>query len=181
MPLEIRTTWPQLGMRTTRPVMRISQPKGELQIKQQKVAMEIDRELPRVLIDQSQCFKELGNKNLVEMAQEAAQLGRERVLEYTGKMAEEGDQLARIEQRRPVIAELAMARMEQEREWNIAFIPQSRPKIDVTGYLQINWRVLKGQMNYQPRVPKVSFQPGKLAIYMRQYGKVEIHYVDKKV
>lgn len=181
MPLEIRTTWPQMGMRTTPSRLEIIQPNGELQIKQQKVEMSIDRELPRVLIDQSSCFKELGVKNLVEMTQETAQLARQSVLEYIGKMTEEADRLGQIEYKGPVIAELSLERMEQLREFNIAFIPQSRPQFDVTGHLKINWGVREGHAEYQPHFPKISFQPGKLEIYMRRHAKLEMHYIDKKV
>ena len=181
MPLEIHTTWPRLGMRTTPARLEINQPQGKLQIRSQKIKQVIDRRLPQVLIDQSQCFKELGCKNPVEMAEEAAALGRQRVLEYIGRLAEEGDYLGQIDYKRPAIAELAQARMEQNWAWNIAFLPQSRPQFEVTGHLRINWQVSAGKTDYQPQLPQFRFRPGKLEIYLRQHAQQEIHYLDEKV
>ncbi|HHY05987.1 MAG TPA: hypothetical protein GX532_03280 [Clostridia bacterium] len=183
MSLEIRTTWSQLGMRTTPPVLEIKQPQGELKMKQQKTELVMEREPIQVLIDQSRCFYECGIKNTVEITEDAAQIGREIAFEYTGQMAEEGDQLARIENtEEDIIGEIAMQRMEREndREWNIAFIPQSQPEFEVTGSLKLDWRVLKGLSEFIPRYPQIKYQPGNLEIYMKQYGKVEIRYVDQR-
>ena len=184
MALEIRTTWAKIGIQTTRPGLEIRQPKGELQITRQKVEMIVDRELPRVLIDQSACFKECGSKNTGEIIAETAQLAQRKTLEYIGIMAEEGDYLAQIENRGvDAIGELALERMERENnpEWNIAFIPQSKPEFDVTGHLKIDWRVIRGQIEYQTRAPQISFRPGTTKIYLRQHGKIEFRYIDQKV
>ena len=181
--LEIRTTWTQLGMRTTPSVLEIRQPRGELALKQQKTEMVIEQEPVQVLIDQSRCFAECGIKNTLEMAEEAAQLGRECTAEYTGQMAEEGEQLARLEDtKEDLIGEQALQRMERtnDREWNIAFVPQSQPEFEVTGSFKLDWRVQKGLFQFTPRYPQINGQPGKLEIYVQQYGKVEIRYLDQK-
>ena len=182
MSLEIRTTWAKIGIQTTRPVLEMRQPKGELQIKQQRLEMAIDREFPRVLIDQSACFKECGIKNTGETVAETAQIAQRKALEYTGMLAAEGDFLAQIENNGEAIAELALERMEREgnAEWNIAFIPQSRPKYDVTGYLQIDWRVIWGQIEYRAQAPQMNFHPGTTKIYLRQHGKIDFRYLDQK-
>ncbi|MDD2432477.1 MAG: DUF6470 family protein [Clostridia bacterium] len=184
MSLEIRTTWTQLGMRTTPPVLEIRQPRGELELKQQKTELVMEREPIRVSIDQSRCFYECGVKNTVEIVEDAAQLGREIAFEHTGQMAEEGDQLARIENTaKDIIGELALQRMEREndREWNIAFLPQSQPEFEVTGSLKLDWHVLKGLSQFTPRYPQINYQPGKLKIYIKQYGKIEIRSLDRRV
>lgn len=184
MALEIRTTWAKIGVRTTQPVLEIRQPRGEQQIKRQKVEMVVDREPPRVLIDQSACFKECGIKNMVEMVAETAQLAQRKALEYIGIMAEEGDYLAQIENRgEDPVGELALQSMERESnpEWNIAFIPQSRPKFDVIGHLKIDWRVIQGQIEYRARAPQISFRPGTTKIYLRQPGKIDFRYIDQKI
>jgi len=182
MSLEIRTTWTQLGIRTTPSVLQMRQSRAAWEQKSQKVEMVLEREPVQVLIDQSRCFAECGIRNTGEIIEEAAQLGRERVLEYTGQMAEEGDCLARIEEQRPVIAELAEERMARanDDEWNIAFVPQSRPEFEVRGSLKLDWRVLKGWSEFTPQYPQISYQPGQLEIYMRQYGKIEFRYLDQK-
>jgi len=153
-------------------------------MKQQKIKMVIEQELPQVLIDQSRCFAECGIKNPGEMTRDSANLARQRAFEYTGRMAQEGDQLARIEQSGPggsTIGVIALERMElaNNAERNIAFIPQSQPEFEVTGSLKIDWQVMKGLVEYTPSYPQFSYQPRQLDIYVQQYGKIEFHYVDK--
>jgi hypothetical protein len=155
-------------------------------MRQQKIKMMVERELPQVLIDQSRCFAECGIKNPEEMTRDSVNIARQRVLEYTGRMAEEGDRLARIEQSGrggSIIGELALERMEvtNSDEWNIAFIPQSQPEFEVTGSLSIDWQVMKGLVEYTPRYPQISYQPRQLDIYVQQYGKIEFCYIDEKV
>lgn len=185
MSLEIRTTPFVLGMRSVPGVLEIRQPRGDLKIQQQKIQILIERTPPQVLIDQSRCFAECGIKSPAEVVRDSAELGRERAMEYTGRIAEEGDRLARIEEgagKGSLIGELALEREElaNSGEWNIAFVPQSRPEFEVIGSLNIDWRVIKGLVEYIPRYPQISYQPGQLDIYVRQYGKIEFHYLDER-
>jgi len=185
MSLQIRTTPFILGMRSVPGALEIRQPRGEFKMKQQKIKMVVEQELPKVLIDQSRCFAECGIKNPEEMTRDSANLARQRALEYTGRMAEEGDRLARIEQSGPkgsIIGELALERIElaNSAERNIAFIPQSRPEFEVTSSLSIDWQIEKGFIEYIPRYPQISYRPSQLEIYVQQYGKIEFHYLDEK-
>lgn len=184
MALEIRTTWAKIGIQTTRPFLEMRQPQGELQIKQQRIKMVVDRELPRVLIDQSACFQECGLKPPSVVAAEAAQLARQKALEYMAIMAAEGDRLGQIENAgEDAIGELSLESMERENstEWNIAFIPQSRPQYEVTGHLKIDWQVLEGGIKYQQQHPQFKFRPWTTEIYLRQHGEIKIRYLDERV
>lgn len=184
MALEIRTTWSKIGIQTYRPFLEIQQPSGKLKIKSQKTQLVIDRELPRVLIDQSACFKELGFKTPMEFTAEMAQKARQRALEYVGEIAEEGDFLARLEYKGPhPLAELALRRMERDDylEWNFDLLPKSRPKFDVRGHLKIDWQVLEGKVEFEPRPPQLHYRPWVTKIYLRQQGEVQIRYIDEKV
>ncbi len=183
MSLEIRTTWAKIGIQTTRPFLEMRQPQGELQIKQQRMKMVVDRELPRVLINQSACFEECGIKSPAVTVAETAELARQNALEYTAIMAAEGDRLGQIENGAgDMIGELSLERMEEENsaEWNIAFIPQSRPQYEVTGHLKIDWQVVEGGMQYQQQYPQFKFRPWTTEIYLRQHGKIEMRYLDER-
>lgn len=183
MSLEIRTTWSKIGIQTTRPTLEIWQSKGEIEIQPQKMEAVIDRELPRVLLDQSACFNESGLKSMADLAAEAAEIARETALEYTGVLAEEGDRLAQIENPEDGFADVALSRMEREdsSEWTIGLMPQSRPQIEVTGHLEIDWQLIEGSMEYQHRYPEFKCRRGTIDIYLQQQGKVEVRYLDQKV
>lgn len=183
MPLEIRTTWAKLGIQTTRAFLEMSQPLGQFERESQRTELVIDRTLPRVLIDQSACFKECGLKNPVELTAEMAEIARQNILKYMGRTAQEGDRLARVDNPADAVAEIARARMEQARaaDWTFTMIPQSRPKIEVIGDLKIDWQVIQGRCEYQRQYPRYIFHPGSIKIYLEQRGGVEIRYVDRKV
>lgn len=181
MSLQIRTIPTQIGLRTTPPVLEIKQPRGELEVKQQKTELVIEREPVKVHIDQKACFAEYGIKNTVEMVRETAELAKEIAFEEIGHLAQEGDQLAAIENYQgDMFGELAWQRMERfnDHEWNIAFIPEEQPNFEVTGDLKLDWRIIEGFIHYTPRFPEITYYPGQLDIYIQQYGRVEINYVD---
>ncbi|MFZ5753278.1 MAG: DUF6470 family protein [Bacillota bacterium] len=183
MRLQIHTTWAKIGINNIKPVQSIRRPRGEQSIQQIKAEMIIDQELPKVLIDQRQCFSEAGLKSPQELSDEYAQLGRKLVLEGTARRAEEGDRLGRIED--PIPFRTLIADMAEENAWpvidfNIDFIPKSRPKIEVTGYLKIDWRLGGAVTEYKPRKAITQYQPGKVEIYLRQRGQIQISVIDEK-
>jgi hypothetical protein len=67
---------------------------------QEYVKVEIESELPRVQIDQYQCFAEAGLKNNGDLLREAAQMSIQQAMDYTAKAAADGDELAAIENTR---------------------------------------------------------------------------------
>lgn len=184
MRLEMHSTMAQIGIVNKKPVQTIRQPKGEQSIKQVKAEMIVDRELPRVLIDQSQCFSEVGLKSVFELTRENAQLGYQHVLEEIGRIAEEGDQMAHIEDGRPlrtVLADIAEARAWRPVDITVDLLPKSRPKIEVTGHLYIDWKLGGAKLDYKPNKAITRYQPGDVNIYIKRWNNLEIHVVDEKV
>lgn len=166
MPLTINSTKPQLQITTTNARLNIQQPKGELSITQTKPAMTIDRQLPRVLIDQSQQFSEVGLKKWYELIDEYAQLGRQQALKGIARIVEDGNRMAQIQKRMPpAIPELAQKNSTPSKlEFNFDMIPKTRPKIEVEGYLNIDWQLGKTEINYKLRKPIVEYTPGRVDI-----------------
>lgn len=183
MPLSITTTKGQIGINTTNAYLDIRQPKGEQSIRQVKPQMMIDRELPKVLIDQSQPFAEAGRKPWSQVAEEYAQLGRQQALEGIARIVDDGNRMAMIQRKMPsAIPEIAFNNsMSKQHEFNFAMIPTSRPKIEVTGHLDIQWKLGGVEYNYTPRNPVADYNPGKVDIYMQQYPKTEIRFIDNRV
>lgn len=181
MTIQIRTTKAQIGIRTTTPELRIRQPKGELELKQTKPQLQIEKELPKVKIDQHQCFAEAGLKNYLELTRENADIGYQEALKAVARIAEEGNRMAEFEKGDSAIVSIAGDKIFTERSFNVKFIPQSRPKISWTGYLNINWQIDKAKINYSAHKPEVQYTPGKTEIYLRQRPSLDITYIDEKV
>lgn len=180
MPLQINTTPGLIGINSILGWQSIQQPRGEQRISQPKAQMEIDRELPKVYIDQYQCFAEAGLKNPTDFTKDNVQWSYKCFLEGIAQYNEEGDMLAQIEKGinpMPIIAE---NRAFPRYDFNIDFIPKSRPKIDVKGYLRIEWKTNQPVISYQVRKPVIDFHPGKVEIFMRQWPDIEINYIDER-
>jgi len=182
MPISITTVKGQIGINTTNAYLDIRQPKGEQSIRQIKPQMTVDRELPKVIIDQSQCFAEAGRKPISQVVSEYAQLGRQQALEGIARIVEDGNRMAMIQNKMPAaIPEIALKNSTpKQNEFNFGLIPTSRPKIDVTGYLNINWQLGGVEYSYTPRKPIADYNPGKVDIYMKQYPKTEIRFIDTR-
>lgn len=178
--LQINTTPGLIGINTILGRQSIEQPQGELTVNQAKSQMHIDRELPQVIIDQYECFAEAGLKNNTDLRREISQLSYKCLMDSIANYNQEGDMLAQIEKPGNPLPTIAENKAFPQYEFNIDFIPKSRPKIDVTGHINISWDIHKPTINYEVRRPVVDYQPGKAEIYMRQWPRVEIRFIDEK-
>jgi hypothetical protein len=134
-----------------------------------------------VHIDQYQCFAEAGLKNNMDLLREAAQIGKQQAMQYIAKTAADGDRLAAVEKGGTPIADISERDAYPEKEFNIDVIPKSRPQIEVTGSLKVD---------FQPGGVKFSFEPGQLnvqatrpevTIYLRQRPSIHFQYVGENV
>lgn len=180
MPFQIKSTPGLIGINTISAKLSIRQPRGRQEISQPKAELYIERELPRVIIDQYQCFAEAGLKNPTDFAKDNGQWSYKCFLEAIARYNEEGDMLAQIEKGSNPFPVIAENRAFPRYDFNIDFIPRSRPKIDVTGYLNMRWKINKPLINYEVRKPIVDYERGKVEIFMRQWPSLEIKYIDGK-
>lgn len=183
MRLSITTIKPILEHNTTWGTMSIEQPKGEQNITQIPAKMEIDRELPKVIIDQYQCFAEAGLKNNMDLTLDNTHFAKQKVMEAISRIVSDGDRMASIENHMPeAVPELSEQNTwTPEREFNFDLVPKSRPKIDFTGHLNINWQLGKADINYTPRKPVINHQPSKVEFYLKQRPSIEIRFIDEKI
>lgn len=103
--IAINTTRPVLNLQTTRPQIEINSQAAKLEIRQPRGELELDGTAYRYSI---------GLKNLQDMARDNAQESRQIVLETIGRIAEEGDRMARIESKEEVFANMAAEASIQE-------------------------------------------------------------------
>lgn len=182
MPIQINTVKPQIQLEITEPKMHIEQTSGELSIRTTDTEMVIDKEMPKVKIDQYQCFAEAGLKNNRDLSKEFAQLGYQKAMEAISNIVSEGDTLMNIQYSKGnTIALIAKsAKWGSEKEFNFDMIPKSRPKISVEGHLEVNWNPGKVDINYTPKSLKINFQRGKVEVYLNQKPNIDIRYIDDK-
>ncbi|EIV99092.1 DUF6470 family protein [Thermoanaerobacter siderophilus] len=181
MNIVIHQTFGRIGIETFPAQISIESQKADLEIKQIPAKMEIDQKLPQVHIDQYQCFYEAGLKNIFDLVHDEAQWSKQIALEEIGKIAEDGDTLASIENHQDVIVSLSEKTLSQDIDFNVDLMPKSRPQIWFEGYLNINWQLGGVEIKATPHKPQISVAPAHVNIYIRQYPSIKIQYVGNNV
>lgn len=139
--IAISTTRPVLNLQTTRPQIEINSQAAKLEISQAKGELEIDNTAYRYSI---------GIKNLQDMARDNSEEGRQIVIETIGRIAEDGDRMARIESKENVFANMAA-------EANIKEAPE------------ITWAPIQApNIRYNLTPAQIDYIPGKLDINLRR-------------
>lgn len=180
--LRITTTNAQIGIQTTNGRYEMHQPKGEQSIVQTGAKMSIDKKAPTVIIDTYEQRAELGFKNNMDLLTEAKHLAKQATLNAISRIVSDGNRMANITKRMPAaIPELAEKNSRPPmHEFNFGLTPTSRPKIDVDGYLRINWELGGTDINYQPQKPQIEYTKGNIETYMKQYHEVNIEYIETR-
>ena len=109
--------------------------------------VQINRQMPRVKIDQYECFRDAGLKNNADFSADSAAYSYKRGMEGIGNIVDEGNRLQAIENGNfDVICDIAFESGLEEVDYNVDIIPKSRPKIEVEGSLNIEYEM--GKVNF---------------------------------
>lgn len=177
MRITMQSTPALIGMSTNNAKldMHTEHPKVEIETTQPRIEMR--NEQPKVLIDQSQCFSESGLKSVFELTAENAQMASQLMYESVGRIAEQGNELANIQNKNNAIADQAEynAYDQFKREFNLGTMPKSRPKITVVEG-STNAQYVKGTVDVKAVRGQIDMQytPGKVDIYMKQMNQLNI-------
>lgn len=139
--IAINTTRPQLNLQTTRPQIDINSQAARLEIRQATGELELDYTPYRYSI---------GIKNIQDMARDNAREGKQTALETIGRIAQEGDRMARIETKENAIAEMSA-------EANLPELPE------------LIWvPIEKPDISYKFNPAQIEYIPGNLDINLRR-------------
>jgi hypothetical protein len=182
MGLTIQTTDIQLGVEHIPSQLNIRTQNARLEMHREQAELKIHTEQPKVHIDQYECFAEEGLKNNYDFAKEAAQKGYRQVLKYTGQAVQDGYAMAAVENGGNAISSIARRNMLQTDEYGMDFIPKSRPKVEVSGGMNIRWDTnAEGALNgidgdYIQGNVDIHYEPAKINTYVKQYPSIKISY-----
>ena len=182
MGLSISRTDIKLGMESSPARLEMQSQPARIDFHHTDAKLNIRTDPPRVTIDQYECFAEAGLKNNYDLLKDASSRAYQHIMEYIGQTAEDGRTLAAIENGGNPIAAIAARDAFPVHEFGIGFIPQSRPKIDVTGSVQIepvldsNGATNSITGDYTPGSLNINYIPWQLNIYVKQYPSINIKY-----
>lgn len=185
MGLEINSVPARLSIETTPSHLSIRSRMAKLELSHKNVKIDIRTELPRVIIDQYECFATSGLMGPIDLTRQEGQRGMQQAVTYTGKIAGDGDSMAAIENPDPM-PDIVERDAFPEHEFGLDYMPKARPKITVTGGVQISSdRSAEGATNgvqgtFTPADVSISYTPAQVRISMAQYASVNMRYTGSK-
>jgi len=118
--------------------MEIETQNARFKLHQNHAKVEIETELPKSRLTSMKLLQAPGLKTIWIWQGNSAK-GRQNALRYIGKVADDGDALAAIENGGNLIPELAKRDSYKTHEFNIDAIPKASPKVSVSGGLEIDF------------------------------------------
>lgn len=184
MSLQIQQTRGQIGIQTSPGQVQIESPKQTLEMSVSQAHVKVEATLPKITIDQSQCFSESGLKGIVDFMSEAVSFAKSQMLQSMGRIAEQGNQLTDIHLSTTAIQDQGVYNAYDQfiYDYNMETMPKSRPTINVReGTLDIS--VQEGEIRNNTKVQRanISYRPGSVQISMLQYPSINIQAIDTKV
>ncbi|UFT98547.1 DUF6470 family protein [Radiobacillus kanasensis] len=161
--------------------MSIKQPKAIQSIEQPKAQLQINTSPSKLNIDQSQAWADMDLKPISRRIEEAAQLGREALLEGITRRARQGNELMKIEHGGNPISRQAKENSEDSpKQFNIGWIPSAGSvKIDYEpAKVDITVIPRKPIIDIQPQKPLLNYQPGDIDVGMKQWNYLKIDFVN---
>lgn len=186
--MEISRTDSKLGIETTTGKLEMKRTDPKVELRQKNAKINIETEPIRVTIDQSESFASAGLKGYEQLTRENAQLGRQKLMEYIAKVASNGDMMADIKSGGDPIAMIGAQAFNSQKTFDFGLIPTVRPKIEVTGSLQIDPEpFMEGtrngvQINVVDGKTDIKYSPAQVRIFVEQYASINYKYLpDKKI
>ncbi|MCF6093416.1 DUF6470 family protein [Microaerobacter geothermalis] len=178
--IQIEQTYAQIGIKTTPSTQEIRQPQADLNLRQIPAKLEIERIPSRLNIDQSQAWAEVNLKDPIQLTRDESERAKQLALEGIARIVEEGNQLAAIENQGDSIAEIALQNtITGPVDYNVGFIPSyGSVRIDYQpAQLNFNWTINGVEMNPVIKQPEISYQPGKVEVYVKQKNSISFQVV----
>ncbi|WP_349408636.1 DUF6470 family protein [Pseudalkalibacillus sp. SCS-8] len=178
--IQIQSTKGLIGLRTTSATQEIRQPKAVQSIQQPKAEINIETTSGKLTIDQTQAWNDMDLKSVFVRTDEAAQLGKEALLDGISRRAQEGEDLMRIENQNDPIPEHARINSSEEmKEWNIGWIPSAESvKIDyIPAKVEVDIKQNEPIIKTEISKPVHNYQPGKVEVYMKQQSSIQIDFI----
>lgn len=185
--LSISTTNALISMHTTPSKLEMTSKAASLELQAQPIKLNINTDYGFVEIDQKDAFASAGLKTCSQLSKDFAETGMSQALEYIGKVAQDGGELAAIQNHSNVIANQARRDLLSQNEFGFASIPSVGPQFNVrpAGVTfdpdPVNTPDMKNAIktNYIHGEQQINFEPSKISFYMQQYNSIKITYQSK--
>jgi len=177
--IRLESSFAKTKLNIKRPTQEIHQPKADMDIQQPKAELTIERTPSRLSIDQTKAREDMDLKHISKRIEEAAQQGYQDWLEGLARVAQDGNEMMRIENGGGAIARIAKRNSEgTPDQFNIGWIPsQGSVKIDYApGRVDIRVKENKPKISVQVNKPVHEYNPGSTEVNLAKYQSLEIDF-----
>jgi len=175
--LQITTTRAILGLQTAPGKQDIEQPRATLSQQQPAAIIEMSTTSPQLFLDTTEARAELDLLSVFRSSAKSAQLGYQGAMDGIGRRAEEGRQMAQIENGGNAIKQIAIqSSTPPPAPLGIRFVG-NRSKIQMSiqpGSLDIQSTPQKPINEVTIQKPIYQYTPGKVIGEMEQYQSIQI-------
>jgi hypothetical protein len=143
--------------------------------------LRIQREKPAVVIDAGECWNDRGHKTLERSLADNVAYSKGKVTGNIAAAANQGRRMAdigRSPDTRLLIAQIAGEKSARPMELRFARVPDSRPRIQVTGYLDMNWTGGDIQFDISRHQVTARHERRQLNIYLQTQPRLYIQIID---
>ncbi|MEK0313764.1 DUF6470 family protein [Cohnella sp. 56] len=174
--IQIQQTYAQLGIDADLGTQHIEQPRPTFEMEQPRAKLEIQSPNGRLEIDQSKAWDALGLGGHLNVMNNIYSMAPQIALQGLARIVDEGNRMADLTNPGNPFAEFAM-------DWRRTFDefdfrgPAAYNNVSVNyvpGNLSIEASASPVQLRTAVNAPILSYDRGKLDIYMQQYGSVQI-------
>ncbi|WP_078378892.1 DUF6470 family protein [Sutcliffiella halmapala] len=177
--IRLESSFAQTELTINKPKQEIKQPKADLDIQQPKAELAMQRTPARLTIDQTQARADMDLKHISRRIEEAAQRGYQDWLEGLARVAQDGNELMRIENGGGAITRQAKRNSEGPPDsFNIGWIPSHfSVKIDYEpGRVDINVKENMPVIHVQQNKPILDYTPGSAKVQLAKYQSLQIDF-----
>ncbi|KGX93951.1 hypothetical protein N781_01875 [Pontibacillus halophilus JSM 076056 = DSM 19796] len=178
--IQLQTKPALISLKTTNVKQSISQPKADQSIQQPMAKHSIRQVPPKLSIDQTVAWQNLGFKSSAVRSRESAAYSNQKWNEHLGSIAQDGDEMMRIEDGgNPIVSQAQQAGI-----WTVEVKPGNAPaheqvKIQYQpGHAEIQNEAQKPVIKNVARKAELGFERGGVAVSTKQYADVTIDFKD---
>lgn len=181
--LKINQQYAQIGIKITPAQLNITMPKRKMKIEQDIPHMEIEIEKPTFEINMKKVRNEMGFKDPMTLMREIRNTARNRIYNYVNQTVNDGNQIAKVEQKGNRIASVYRSKSlkQSQEEINIGLMPKNLPEIVWNkGSIVIKWtrKNFKIEWEGEPR-PEIVVDPKhSVEVYLREKPYIKITIED---
>ncbi|MDQ0902945.1 DUF6470 family protein [Paenibacillus sp. V4I7] len=173
--LQIRQQPALIGIDADLGTQDIRQPKATYEMKTDRPQLEIHQEPGDLQIDQSRAWDALGMGPILEAMSRIYTQSKDVALQGIARIVENGNRMAAIHLHGNPIADIAKQLTFEHPEFDY-YGEASFDNVDITYTpFKAEINVIEGKINVNAQInqPEITYNRGKLDIYVRQYAKVE--------